>query len=82
MKANNLPDFMQVKFLINYRSIIEISIFSITNKIRRYLYKMKANNLLDFMQVNFLINYRSKANDGPDVMRLKSLINYRLIIDY
>ena len=25
--------------------------------------------------------YRSKANDVPDLMQLKSLINYRLIID-
>ena len=55
---------MQVKFLINYRLLmIEISIFSITNKIRRYLYETGANNLLDFMQVKLLIKYRSIIDD-------------------
>ena len=37
-KANDVPDLMQLKFLINYRLIIEKSKFSINNKVPRYIY--------------------------------------------
>ena len=52
MKADDLPDFMQFKFLINYRS-------NIVYKIRRYISQTRANGLLDLRKVKKLINYLS-----------------------